>query len=296
MATKRKIYLPSISNLGASSAAGTVGLVDLPLYYKYHSIGFEYLDGGATPQTILALIGDIAFKVNANTKRIHSAADLDHANNVNGTEYAYQTIGTGATQKQILKMFFAEPWRKDPNQTAALAANLTPAFGVNSAQLQITLASAMPATGSLVVYAVVELPDAQPPQGGALVKIVERQSIQASGTSIDITNLPQQGFYQTVLLKHPSTGYIIKATLKANGTVIRELDREAVIADLSYMSMNPANSTSAGAFGFDLVLDDDDPLNSALAASGQNFQLRLDFSQSAAGNVVALIERVQLGW
>ena len=302
MATKRKIYLPSISNLGASSAAGTVGLVDLPLYYKYHAIGFEYLDGGSSPQSILfngstGLIGDIAFKVNANVKRIHTAQELDHLNSVNGAAYAAQTIGSGATEKQVLRLNFSEPWRDNNADKTATALNLTPTFGVTSAQIQITLGAAMPATGSLVLYAIVEDPDGSVPSTGPLVKIVQRQSFGVSGTSIDVTNLPQAGYYQTALLKNPSTtGYITKATLKVNGSIVRELTREANIGELSYLGMNPANSTSTGAFGYDLVLDDDDPLNSALPATGQNLVLHLDFNTSAAGNVTVLLESVQFGW
>ena len=309
MATKRKIYLPSIANIGAGSAAGTVGLVDLPLYYDYHSIGFEYLDGGATPQDIIygplgngagngagGLLGDIALKINTDTKRIHSAAELDHLNAVNGTEYARQQIGAAAAMVQVLKLNFAEPWRKDTAQAAALAATLTPAFGVNSAQLQITLGTAMPATGSLKLFAVVDSPKQQPPQGGALVKKVVRQQIQASGTSIDVVTLDKKGFYQTVLLKHPSTGYITKATVKVNGTVLRELGREANVAELLMAGMNPANSSTVSTFGFDIILDDDDPINSALPVEGQDLQLKLDFSAAAAGNVVALIERLEVGW
>ena len=64
--------------------------------------------------------------------------------------------------------------------------------------------------------------------------------------------------------------------LKVNGTVFRELTREANIGDLINNVMNPANSISPGAFsangvsygsfGYDLVLDDNDPINSALPA------------------------------
>ena len=311
MGTKRKIYLPSIANLGASSAAGTVGLVDLPLYYDYHAIGLEYLDGGATPQHIIysstgalytgstagGLLGDIALKINTDTVRIHSAAQLDRLNSLNGTIYAAQQVGAAAaTTVQTLKMYFAEPWRKDKNDTLATVATLTPAFGVNSAQLQITLASAMPATGALRVFAIVDAPKQTPPANGQLVKKVLRQQLAASGTSLDVTNLDRKGYYQTIVLTHPSTGFITAATVKVNGTVIRELDRRTNVAELTAAGMNPSNSVTVSTFGFELVLDDDDPLNSALPVQGQDLQLKLDFSAAAAGNVVANIERLEFGW
>lgn len=343
MSTKRKIYLPTISNIGSGSAAGSVGQVDLPLYYKYYEIGFEYTDSATTPQDIICsptgasyagstaggLLGDILLKINSNVKRTCSAQELDHLNSVNGAQFARQqivvgTLGSGGTLKQILRMHFAEPWRRDKEDVIAGATNLTPTFGVSSAQLSIQLGSAWPTTGSLVVYAVVDVPDTAVPSQGALCKIVTRQQITASGNSIDLTTLDQSGYYQTLLLKHPTNPsslspvpYIGKAVLKVNGTVFRELTREANYADLVMNEMNPVNNIAAGSFstigvsygpfGYDLVLDDDDPINSALPASGQNFILHLDFystgtlnggvvSASASGSIVAIIERVQFGW
>jgi hypothetical protein len=317
--TKRKIYLPSIANIGASSAAGTVGLVDLPLYYKYHAIGFEYLDGGSTPQDIAysavnstqggggsagGLISDIALKINSDVKRIHSAMDLDQINAVNGTTYARQAVGSGANMKQFIAMNFSQPWRRNPADEIATAATLTPAFGVNSAQVSITLGAAMPATGSLVLFAVVEPPDITVPANGPLTHQVQRQQIAASGTSIDITTLPQKGAYQAVHMINPTGACVGKALLDVNGTRFHSLTRKANVAELIRRGMNPANSAAAAAYGYNLVLDDDDPLNSALPAAGQNFVLHLDFyatstaetAATASGNITAIIELVQFGW
>jgi len=305
------------------SAAGTLGMVDLPLYYDYYSIGFEYQDGGATPQDIIysatgsgaggvgGLIGDIALRINANTKRLHSARELDRLNSVNGSQFTREQIGAAANMVQTLCMFFYEPWRIDKNDRLVTVATLTPTFGVTSAQLQITLGSAMPATGSLRVFAWVDVPTTTVPKQGPLVKLVTRQDLVTNGTSLDVTTLDQSGFYQTMLMQNPTgagSGYIGKATLKVNGTIFRELDREGNIASLDYAGMNPSTSTSVGVaapnapFGFDLILDDDDPINSALPAGGQNFILHLDFysapgvALAASGSVRTLIERLQFGW
>jgi hypothetical protein len=312
MATKRKIYLPSIANLGPGSVAGTQGLVDLPLYYDYHSIGFEYTDvysggNGTPPIDILALLGDLQFKVNAVVKRIQSASDLDHANALNNTAgvtiYTRQQINQGATtngaiMRQTLKLYFAEPWRTNPADQTRTVASLNPAFGVSSAQLLITLLANMPATGSLVIYAVVDTPTTTVPTSGFLTKQVLRQQIQASGAAIDI-NLPviTNGYLQTLLLKQPATSVIEKATFKVNGTIFRELDREANISELTSLGMTPATSRAAGAFGFDFVLDDDDPINSAVPLAN-SLQLHLDFTAgtAATGNIVAVVEYVQFGW
>jgi hypothetical protein len=134
---------------------------------------------------------------------------------------------------------------------------------------------------------------------------VLRQQIAASGTAIDITTLPMTGYYQTLEMRNPTGACIGKATLKVNGTAFRELLRDSNVAELVRQGMNPANSSVAGAFGYDLILDDDDPVNSALPAGGQNFQLHLDFynvsgaatAATASGNITALIEVLQInGW
>lgn len=316
MATKRKIYLPSINGITASTGAGAEGLVDLPLYYRYHAIGFEFVDGHGTPGTteptdILALLGDIALKINTDVKRIHTAAELNHLNALNGTEYARKQIGNTTAKKQVLKMFFAEPWRKSVAQADAMAASLTPENGVNSAQISIKLAAAMPSTGSLRLFAIVDAPLAKPQNGYQLCKHVTRTSANVGGTSSDVQTLDRSGFYQVISMKNPTGAVIGKATVTLNGTVIHELDREANIAHLQDLGLNPSDSkapeTGSGdaGYGYDLVLDDDDPILSALPADGQDLQLRLDFvsstassdaSASASGVVPLLIERLKYGW
>ena len=66
--------------------------------------------------------------------------------------------------KQILKLHFAELWRTDKNDRLVTVATLTPTFGVTAAQLQITLGSALPATDTLLIYAVVDVPTATVPK------------------------------------------------------------------------------------------------------------------------------------
>ena len=64
MATKRKIYLPC--NL--ATAAGATTLVDLPLYYDYHSLGFKSVDPAAgsafrAPHIIYSPPGSVYMRV-----------------------------------------------------------------------------------------------------------------------------------------------------------------------------------------------------------------------------------------
>jgi hypothetical protein len=293
MSTKRRIILPSITGIVPGSAAGAVGTFDMPLGYRYHEIGIVYVDGTGAPTDITALIGDAIMYRNGISQRVHTSLELDHLNGLNGSQYQRQQVGAGANMRQTQTIFFAEPWRKDKSDTDYMGWSVDAANGFNSFQLKLTLLVAMPATGSLIAYARVDAPQ-PPPKGGAQsVKKVYRQQIPASGLSNDVTTLDERDAYQTLCLKHPTGAYVQYATLKLNGNFVLEKQRqEDNVADLTNLNLNPASSQAAGAFGFDIVLDADDPLNSALPALGQNIWLKLDYSAAASGNVIALIERL----
>lgn len=298
MSTKRRILLPSINGITAGSAIGAVGTFDLPIGYRYHRIELVYIDGGATPTDVLAVFGDVVVYKNTRAQRIHTAAELDHLNGLNcvlgDTEFNRQQVNTAAAMRQILPIYFAEPWRKDKVDTDFLAWNVSQPWGWNSFQIKITLAAAMPATGSIVAYALVDDPLPVTNGGVQAVKKVYRQQIPASGTSVDITTLDAADAYQVIALKNPSTtGYISKVSFKRNGVpIVDQVWREDNVAALVQAGLSPANSVATGAFGYDIVLDADDPVNSALVAQGQSLWLQPTFNTAAAGNVVALIERL----
>ena len=69
------------------------------------------------------------------------------------------------------------------------------------------------------------------------------------------------------------------------------------IAALINLGMNPNDSLANGAFGYEICLDADDPINSAAYAQGQSLLMQLYYTTAAGGvvaatgNVVALIER-----
>jgi len=242
------------------------------------------------------MFSDIIMYGNTKAQRTYTAATLDHLNSLNGTQYARQQIGAGAAMKQFLLIHFAEPWRKDKVDTDAMAVTLDEANGITDPKLTLKLATAMPATADLKVWVRVDDPLPKPKANFALVKRVYQQSVIASGLSVDLQTLDKKDFYQTIAMANPTTGYITKCTLKLNGTPIHELTREGNIAEMVSMGLNPATSTAASAFAYDLVLDEDDPINSALPTQGQDINLKIEFSQAAAGNVNATIERVGYGW
>lgn len=300
MSAKRRILLPSIVGITASSAAGSIGTIDMPLGLRYHSIELVYIDGGASPADITATFGDIVIYRNTKQQRIHTAAELDHLNSLNQSiglnTFNRNQVNTGASMRQSLVCYFAEPWRKDKVDTDLLAWNVDKSWGWTSFQLKITLIGAIPATGSVVAYAVVDnvIPVDNINNGVQPIVKVYRQQIPASGTGIDITTLDARDAYQVIALKNPSTtGYISKAALKINSVYYLEnVVREDNVGGLIGLEMNPANSTTTGAFGYDIVLDSDDPVASALPSTGANIWLHLDFNTAAAGNVVALIARL----
>jgi hypothetical protein len=294
MATHQLLKMPAISGIAPGSAIGTVGTFNLPLGYRYHRIDLVYVDGGSSPTDILSMFDDIVVFKNTKAQRLHNGAELERLNTINGSQYARQQIGSGATQVQIQSINFAEPWRKDKVDTDGRAWIVTPDAGFKTFQITVKLLAAMPSTGSLVAVAWVDAPLAIKSGMGQAIKKVYRQQIPASGISNDVTTLDESDIYETIALKHPSSaGVITSASFKRNGDVFfDDILREVNIANLTHTGMNPANSTSAGAFGYELVFDADDPVQNGLVAANQSIWLQMKYSTAASGNVVALIERV----
>ena len=293
MATHQLIKVPAISGIAPGSAAGTVGTFNLPLGYRYHKILLVYVDGGSSPTDIVSMFDDINVYKNTKSQRLHNGAELERLNVINGSQYARQQIGSGAAMVQIQEIYFAEPWRKDKVDTDSRAWIVTADAGFKTFQVTVKLLAAMPSTGSLVAMAWVDAPLPLPAGKVQSIKKVYRQSIPASGTSNDITTLDESDTYETIAMKHPTGAYISSATLKRNGDLFTEDTlREVNVAHLTNQGMNPAASTTAGAFGYEIVLDADDPAANGLIAQGQSIWLQLKYSAAASGNVIALIERV----
>ena len=294
MSTKRRLTLPSQSGIYPGSLAGTVGTWDIPLGYRYHQIDIIYIDGTGSPTDVRSLLGDVIVYRNGISERTHSALELDHLNNINGTGYGVQQVGAGAAMRQTLPIFFAEPWRKDKLDTDYMAWSVDANNGFKTFQIKMTLLATFPATGSLIAMARVDAPIAPPKGSAQSVKKVYRVQIPASGVSNDVTTLDERDAYQTLLLKHPTGAYIQNVTLKNGGVLILDnQNQQDNVADLVNLGLNPATSQTPGAFGFDIILDADDPLNSALPVNTATAPwLKLTYSAAASGNVIALVERL----
>ena len=296
MSTKRRVLLPTITGIVPSSPVGTVGTLDIPIGsgFRLHDLQIVYIDGGGAPTDVNAMFSDMGIYRNGTPQRTYlSSADLDHANNINGSQYGRQQVNTAAAMRQTMTHFFAEPWRKDKVDTDVLAWNVCAENGWKTLQVKMKLATAMPATGSIVAYAWIEDVPSQLRGVAQSIKKVYAQQIPASGLTVDVTTLDQKDAYQLIALKHPTTGLITKVSLKRNTDLIMDqVVREDNYAALIGKGLVAANSTTASAFGYDIVLDADDPNNSALYAQGQSMWLHVGFNVAAAGNVIALIERI----
>lgn len=296
MGLKRILQIPVPINV-ASQAAGSKLQLPIPLGYRYSRIDVVYIDGTGAPTSILTAFGDLELQVNSKTARIHSAAELDHLNGVNGTQYqaAGLITGAGAAEVQVLPLYFQEPWRKDLSQADSFAWNLDPSWGVNSVNLYITTAVALPATAQLFLLGYVDPVLATPKGGGTQsVKRVLRYDLPANGTANDF-NAMQFGagiYYQAFYFKNPSgASYIQYVTLKQDGTIIRDRISQAenIALDVA-ASMNPGTSQAVGAFGYDMILDWDDPINSILPVADDSPWLHLEYAAAASGNVRVLAD------
>jgi hypothetical protein len=292
MATKQKIILPAPNVVGASKTS----LIDLPRGYRYSCIGIEYSDLQASPVDILTAVGDMRLKINSKVNRLHSAAELDVLNKVNGAQYARLQIGSGTTMKQVIVIWFAEPWRKNADDQSRLAFTADARNGVNNFQLEIDLTASATGTPAITAFAVVDAPLPPPASGAALLSKTFRSSVSVAGVSIDIPTLDKGEVLQTLLFRNPTAGAgsnISKVTLKQNGDTKHELTRTQNIGHLTAADMNPSTSTSLDTAGYDVILDADDPVTSGLPTNtNDNLALKVEFAAAASGSMTFLIQRL----
>jgi hypothetical protein len=298
MGLKRFLYMPLNSGVSGGAAAGTKMTFQLQKALRYSRLDIIYLDGTGAPVGILNLFTDVELLKNNKTFRIHSTYELDHLNSVNGSQYAAAnlTTGAGATLRQVLPIFFQEPWRKNLAQADSMAINVDPSYGWTTFSLNLTLAVALPANAQVILLAyvdpIVALASGQSPT--QMAKQVLRFDLPASGTQNDYDQLPGGWYYQAIYFKNPSGGggYITDVILKQDGTLVRDkvLNTDNITAMVG-AGLNPGVSQAAGGFGYDLVLDWDDPINSTLGGPGATSPwIHVDYSAAAAGNTRILAE------
>ena len=300
MTSRRTIY--NFQNVGQGKTA--ICNLQVGANFRYQWIQIKYQDGNASPVDILTALGDIRVKYNSGkVLRLHSAAQLDaQINGVNGSQYLLSANGTGVGKTQTLTIWFSEPWRKSIAQQEQLALNADARNGINSLSVEVDISGSASTTCALTCIAGHDN-TTDPGNTPRAVVFVDRTQFAVAGKTINIPAGQLNGgkAYQLISLVNPSTtAFISKAVLKYGTETIHEMLQDENIGLLKGYDMNPNTSTTAGAPGYDLVLDVADSVLDALpVANGDSLDLRLEFSTlvsnvvtptAGVGAVVALIQ------
>lgn len=289
MPVKQRIELKNIQAVAASGTA----LIDIPCGPRYHTIILQhsYASGNNTVVAAMTNLANIKIRVNGRTQREYSGTQLRDLNLLMSGEVgtagsvAYDATGLPNALTSV-PIFFAEPWRKSPIDQDALAWATN---GWQSFQIEVTLGSA--STPTLKAFAVVD--EFQPEKAGGIVKVI-RQAFNAGSTSFDIATLDRRDWYQQISIYPDSGGSNAptKATLKVNGVILHELSASANLALLQGHGMSPG-ATGRTANIYDLVLDHDDLLGSAVPANGaRDMLLTIEAASAMSGTSTLLIQRL----
>jgi hypothetical protein len=254
-----------------STAAGAKNVVDLPLGLRYHAIWLRLgnIEGDGDPEVpnaLTDLVEDIVVKINGKPQRTHSGTELNQLNSVNGVFYLAQAVGTDGfpDRRLYLPIYFAEPWRKNPEEVSAMALRTN---GIESFQVEVNLKAGLAAP---VLDGWYEFDYDSRPIG--LISKFIRQDTSAVGTSRDITTIDKRDFIESIHLfpvavSGPLTEALIAAgavneiKLTANGEEIRDkITFLQNYATLVGRELRP----DPGFARYDLVFDYDDPVNGAL--------------------------------
>jgi hypothetical protein len=277
----RKIQLPTVIN--PSPSASQTSTIQVPPGERVHLVLLKIFAATGTTLPTAGWVGDIRVKRGGKVQRLHSAAELNQLNKVNGAGYGAFTIGSSGTNYgQIIPIFFAEPWRNNNAEADFVAVDTDPA---NQMEIEVDIATnpggkASPATVS--AQAVVSA-DKQPrPAGQPFVMKKVFRSDFANSAALDITTLDKRDMYQAI---HIVAANVTKAVLKADGLPIHELLTEENDALLTQQQMDPTQ------YDYSVVLDQDDPMANGLFA-GRLSDLQLRVEQSSAATIRVLTERL----
>jgi hypothetical protein len=240
------------------------------------------------------------------------ATQLDLLNRINGAIYAAQAYGNRAINNEnglILPIFFSEPWRKDISQQDVMA---LPSARLNTLEIEVDFA-ALPTNGVAFKFsATAEVDSGDQPgadKSGLVIGKVFRQNLSggtAAGYSVDLNTLDRRDLYQAIyanlgsdvapgtaaagITMTAATGLQnAKLQLKANSTVIAEVDKESAYGIHAQNGLNP------GQFDLECVLDSGDAMQSGFVANGvQDLQLRIENGGGgcSSANWTILVERV----
>jgi len=276
---KRRIQLRNVQNVAASKTA----LIELPVGPRYHQVILQhgYSAGTNTIAAAATNISEIRVKANGRVQRTVSGTQLRALNILNGAGYDAFTGEVPNTAPGVaFPIFFAEPWRQDIVDMDRLAWQTK---YWTSFQIEVDLSSA--STPLLAAYAVVDDYFDEKNPNAAIVKWI-RHSVAAAGTQQDISSIDRKDWLQQVSIYDASGGGVIsKVTMRVDGNILHELGVEANRDLLVQNGMVPVANR------YDLVLDHDGLLSSAVNLNGaKDLTFTVD-STSMSGSLVAIVQR-----
>lgn len=286
-----------------SVASGKTATIDLPVGIRYHKIGlvWGYDGSNAGKETVGGtaaeqIIGDIKVLLNGVVQRQFTAKQLSHLNIAYGSEFQTRTSGSAGSSgyREYVPLLFAEPFRKDTRQQSAMAWNCHP-DDVRSFQLQVTFETIT----TPILQGYYEFDELTGRLG--IISKVFRRTFPAVGTTVEsaLLGMPPGDFLQALHFFATSDGkFVNRLKLTANGAqILEEIDYLENRARNFQWGLNPDTNAYAAdptylSPRFDLAIDVDDPLQSALPLANINeltFKATLD--GAASGTIDALIVR-----
>ena len=283
---KYSIQARNVQNVAASKTA----LIDLPVGKRYHYVQLQhgFASGTNTAAGAAVNISEVRVKVNGRVQRVYSGVQLSDLNLLNGAGYGCTGVPNTAPGVSF-PIYFYEPWRTSAQQREALAWETT---GWQSFQIEVDLGAA--STPTLVAHCIVDdFASGKLPADRSIVKQL-RFSSAAPGSSYDIATIDRRDFLTAVSF-YPDSGAsnaFTKVTLRLNGTIVHELTATANVARNTQYAMTPAASGRTANI-YDLVLDHDDDLGSALNMNGvRDATITLDAGGTVSGTVTYIVERI----
>jgi len=280
--TLRKKLLPTANN----PVSGQTATINLDLGQKVHTIWLTL--GDADGNLISVLVKEIRLLINGKVQRRMLADELNQLNYLNGVNFGAVVTGTPGEDdyRTHLPIFLAEPWRKTNGEAAALAWNLG-GPSVSSASIEVDFFAGLTAPVINGWY------EWSPLEGGlgAITKWI-RQTLGASGSTQDFNNVFTRGdFYHAFHFFKPTGTYVERVRLTLDGVIIQDVIN---VLQNNAMLTNRGLVPQLDLSRFDLILDADDPINSALATAGSNeLTIHVEYNDTApaTGNLVVLIEK-----
>lgn len=288
---KRLILLPGPENVVNAATC----YLNCPIGYRYHAIFFAHTSTSGTQLPSAATgAGDMIVKWGGKIQRVHTLAELKKLNTLKGANHAPITLGSSGTgYGELYALFFAEPWRKNTAQAEYLA---WPTFAGKQLQIELKLGTPTSASAqAITAYALVDnFPQPGMDKNGVVLGKVYRYGITPAA-AVDITTLDKRDIYSGIYITAATGGTLTKATLKADGLPIHEVQASVAASADVLNGIGKLFDNNTGQFSGEMVLDTLDPVQDGFDASkARDFQLRIEQSGTLSGTTFVTVERVGL--